>query len=258
VKWFERFFGPLYGKVLDRVFAECQTLWQVQTVKRLLKLRKGQRVLDIPCGLGRLTIPLAREGLVMTGLDLAAPYIRCARRRAAQAGLAIHFIKEDMRALDFEEAFDAAFNWFSSIGYFSDAENVSFCTRVLHSLKPGGRFLIETMNKSWFLSHFRKKSEITIAGMRVVIGNRWDARRKHCHSTWVFQTAKRTERYRVSVCVYDGRDLRSLLQKAGFCDIRLFGYPPLGKLTQHAPRLLAVARRPLRTRRPSRASALAR
>ena len=243
-EWFEKFFDGLYAKVLDKQFDEAATLRHVCAVKRLLRLRKGQRVLDIPCGLGRLAIPLARMGFDMTGVDLVPAYVRRARRRARREGLDIRFVRSDMRNIAFDREFDAAFNYFTSVGYFSDGDNLAFCRKVSAALKPGGRFLVETMNRSWILTHFQEKSSKIISGVRIIDCGRWDARRRRVISTWTLRKWSTVRRRRVSVRLYTGPELRAMLRAAGFRDIVLYGYPPLGRLTRHSRRLIVVARRP--------------
>ncbi len=247
-EWFEKFFGGLYGKVLPHVFDESQTREQVQVVKRLLKLRKGQRVLDIPCGMGRLTIPLTRQGLVMTGLDFTASYVRRARRYATREGLDIKFVCRDMREIAFQGEFDAAFNWFGSFGYFSDAKNVRFCKQILRALRPGGKFLVDGMNKSWLVAHFRPRDERVIGGVRIIERCRWDAKRSRVVSTWRMMRGHKSEQRRVSMRVFNGAEMRSLFRTAGFREIELFGYPPLGRFTRHSRRMIAIGKRPVRVR----------
>jgi SAM-dependent methyltransferase len=244
-EWFHKFFSGLYTRVLGKQFDEAYTLKQARLVKRLLKARKGQRVLDIPCGQGRLTIPLARMGLVMTGVDLTAAFIRRARCQARKAKLDIRFLQGDMRDIAFDGKFDAAFNWFTSIGYSSSKDDLAFCKKVFRALKPGGRFLVETINLSWLLRHFRERTEETVSGVRILHHNRWDARTRRLSSTWTFRWGKVTERKATSIRAYTGPELRALLRAAGFRDVRLYGNRPLGRLTQHSKRLIAVARRPV-------------
>ena len=141
--WYDEFFGGLYARVLAGTFDEARSLKDARTVKRLLKLRKGARVLDIPCGMGRLTLPLARMGLIMTGVDLTGRYIKQARRHAKQESLDVGFRQDDMRKVDFDSTFDAAFNWFGSFGYFSDADNLNVCRCMYKAVKPGGQFLVD-------------------------------------------------------------------------------------------------------------------
>jgi hypothetical protein len=47
-EWFQSFFSGLYGRVLERAFDEARTQQQSQTIRWVLGLRKGRRVLDIP------------------------------------------------------------------------------------------------------------------------------------------------------------------------------------------------------------------
>ncbi|MGI9506564.1 MAG: bifunctional 2-polyprenyl-6-hydroxyphenol methylase/3-demethylubiquinol 3-O-methyltransferase UbiG [Geminicoccaceae bacterium] len=55
------------------------------------KQLEGLRVLDIGCGGGLLSEPLARMGAEVTGIDLASAHIEGAKRHAAEAGLAIDY-----------------------------------------------------------------------------------------------------------------------------------------------------------------------
>lgn len=245
-EWYEEFFDDTYAKVLATQFDASRTARQVGIVKRVLKLRKGQRVLDIPCGMGRLTLPLAKMGLRMTGVELAGSYVRRARRQAAKDSLDVRFIRRDMRQIDFDGEFHAAFNWFGSFGYFGDDENLAFARRVLRALRPGGRFLIESPNKSFILSHFRAHSDDVIGGVRIVHDARFDPRTSRTHDTWTMTEGGKTNSREISVRMYNGTEMRKLLGEAGFRDIQLFGFgrsKPLGRFTRHSNRLVAVGRR---------------
>jgi 2-polyprenyl-3-methyl-5-hydroxy-6-metoxy-1,4-benzoquinol methylase len=245
-EWFQTFFGGLYGQVLAHQFDDKANLVQARLVKQLLHVRKGSKVLDIPCGMGRLVIPLARMGLVMTGVDLSEGYIRRARREAREKRVEARFVCCDMRDINFCEEFDSAINWFTSIGYFRGNGDQTFCRRVFQALKPGGQFLVETLNKSYLLAHFRPRFENTIGGVHLVNEVRWDPHSQRTETTWVLSKGNRTERHRVSIRLYGGAEMRRLLRSSGFGEIQLFGYPPLGRLTRHSKRLIAVAHRPRR------------
>ena len=242
--WYETFFDGLYARVLPKSFGDEQSLEQGRMVKRLLRVRKGQRVLDVPCGMGRLTIPLAQMGLEMTGADLTAAYLKRARRLARQAGVAIRTTHTDMRAIDFEGEFHGVFNWFGSFGYFSDADNLLFCQRVLRALRPGGRFLVEGLNKSWVLSHLRPRIGHAFGGVRIATRNRWHAPTSRMHSTWTFTRGREREVHQIRIRLFNGTEMRRLLRAAGFGDVRLYPRPPVGPFTRHSRRLIAVATRP--------------
>ena len=243
-EWFEEFFEGLYQHVLPKQFDPARSLREARTVKRLLRVRKGQRVLDLACGHGRLTIPLAQMGLEMIGLDLTAAFLKKARRFARRSGADTRFIHRDMRQIDFDRRFDAVFNWFTSFGYFSDRENLDLCRRVYRALKPGGRFLIESLNKSWLLAHWRPTLQQALGGVAITTRNRWDERRQRAISTWTFHKGDVAESHRLSIRVYNGTEMRRLLRQAGFRDIRLYTHWPVGRFTRHSRRLIAVGRRP--------------
>ena len=246
MEWFDRFFTGLYARILPRIFDAAQTAEHCHTVKRLLGVRRGQRVLDLPCGTGRLTLPLARAGIRMTGIDFTENFLRQGRRAARREGLNIRFASGDMRDIDFEGEFDGAFNWFGSFGYFSDRDNLRFCRSVLRALKPGGRFLVEGFNKSWVLAHFRRRGRHTTGGVEVTEYRRWDGRSNRVSSTWILRKGRATERHTIRMRLFNGTELRNLLKSAGFCEIKLFPFPPCGSFSRHSRRLIAVARRPAR------------
>ncbi len=242
--WFDTFFDGLYREVLPSTFVAASTRRHVRMVKRLLRLRPGQRVLDVPCGMGRISIPLAEMGAKVTGVDFTASYLQRARQAAEAAGVTARWVCRDMRHIAFDGEFDAAFNWFGSFGYFSDRDNLAYTRRMLAALRPGGRFLVEGLNKTWLVRHLRPGSEETIGGVRVVHRSRWDDRHSRVRDLWTFLKGKRVERHRISMRIYSGPELRSLLHQAGFGNVELYGYPPLGSLTRHAHRLIAVGQRP--------------
>lgn len=242
-EWYHSFFSGMYSRILGNRYDDLVSAGQVVVIRKLLHLRKGQRVLDVPCGKGRITIPLARQGLEMTGVDLTGSYLKAARRRARLENLDVRFIHSDMREIDFEEEFHAVFNWFGSFGYFSDEDNVAFCRRVRRALKPGGRFLIDGANKSFLARDFVPYSEHDMGGTHVVIRNRWDRRKQRVLGEWTFTRGTKTEVRATDMRVYNAAELRALLAEAGFSDVSFYGRPPLQRFTRHCRKILAVARK---------------
>jgi 23S rRNA (uracil1939-C5)-methyltransferase len=68
----------------------------VRRALRLLAPRPGERVLDLFCGLGNFTLPIARSGAAVTGIDLNAGLIERARDNARRNGLAAAFAVADL------------------------------------------------------------------------------------------------------------------------------------------------------------------
>ncbi|HAT72678.1 MAG TPA: hypothetical protein DCS63_07665 [Elusimicrobia bacterium] len=118
-------------------------------VKFMLAEAKKARgpVLELACGTGRLTIPLKKAGIDITGLDLAVPMLRQARAKAAGAGVKIDFVAGDARKFRFKKRFKLifmAFNSMQHIGRREDIESLFSC--VSSHLAPGGRFIFDVFN----------------------------------------------------------------------------------------------------------------
>ena len=239
-KWYETFFDGLYGEILAGRTDDPRTVQEAKTIKRLLKLRKGQRVLDCPCGLGRIAFQLAKLGLDVTGADLTASYIRRARRRAKAERLNIRFIRCDMRELPFNTEFHAVINWFTSFGYFDEPGNLATARTAFAALRPGGKFLIEMMSKSWLLARFTPKGDDEANGVRIIRRTRWEARGSRIYNRWTLSKGSKTETHRFSHCLYSAPEMRALLRRAGFRNVQFFGRSPLGRFTRHSPRMIAI------------------
>lgn len=115
---------------------------QLQTVEPAAHLvdwvgiSAGQRVLDVACGTGVVSVTAARRGAHVTGLDLTPPLLEAARQNAALAGVAIDFHEGDVEALPFEaSAFDVVVSQYGHI--FAPRPDVAI-GEMLRVLKPGG------------------------------------------------------------------------------------------------------------------------
>ena len=243
-EWYKTFFNELYGEFLSNQFSEEETLIQVDAVMRVLRLVKGERVLDVPCGLGRLSIPLALMGMRVTGMDATDSYIRSAEREAAEKGVSVRFICRDMRRVGIDGAFDAAFNWFTSFGYFSDEENLLSLRSIFYALAPGGRFAVELMNKTWLLAHWNAKSEQTAGDITLTSEGTFDEETSRINSCWTLEKGKEKATNNCSIRAYNGTELRALLREAGFAEVKVFDAKTLKRFTRHSQRIIAFGKRP--------------
>jgi SAM-dependent methyltransferase len=105
-----------------------------------LSLRKGEAVLDIACGTGNLTLPAARKGASVTGIDIAPNLIDAARRAAAVESLPIRFEVGAAEALPYPaHSFDTVVSMFGVM--FSSRPELAL-SELLRVTRPGGRIAL--------------------------------------------------------------------------------------------------------------------
>ena len=102
-----------------------------------LQLKPGDRVLDVACGSGNLSIPAARAGAEVTGVDIAPNLLEQARARAAAEGLRIQFDEGDAESLPYDDAaFDVVVSMFGAM-FAPRPELVA--SELVRVCRPGGR-----------------------------------------------------------------------------------------------------------------------
>jgi SAM-dependent methyltransferase len=151
--WPVAFFDDDYLTIYRPMFSEERTEKEVDFIATALGLSAGARVLDLACGFGRHAHGMARRGYAVTGVDFNAAYLEIARAVAGEARVSVDWKQGDMRRLAFDREFDAVYSYFTSFGYFTDEENESVIAGVARALAPGGRFLLDVVNRDWILTH---------------------------------------------------------------------------------------------------------
>jgi ubiquinone/menaquinone biosynthesis C-methylase UbiE len=127
-----------------------------------LQLAPGSRILDAPCGHGRLSRRLAAAGMEVTGVDISEPFLATARAEPPGPGPVPAYHRGDMRALPLSGPFDAAVCWFSSFGYYDDADCRTVLAEFHRVLRPGGSVLIETMHHDGVVRNFTAAPDASV------------------------------------------------------------------------------------------------
>jgi SAM-dependent methyltransferase len=104
-------------------------------------------VLEIGCGTGRLTIPLAAAGVDIIGLDVSASMLEEARRKAEGQGIRIRWIEGDGRDLRLDRRFALIIMPFNTLQFFRDTAALE---QLFHGVKSHlvdpGRFVFDVFN----------------------------------------------------------------------------------------------------------------
>jgi cyclopropane fatty-acyl-phospholipid synthase-like methyltransferase len=140
LNWEVEFFRGVALDMWRRATTAEQTRGEAAFLQKALNLRGPSQVLDVPCGNGRHSIELAGSGHRVTGVDLSEEFIAEARA----AGPECRWVHGDMRQLEYTGEFDGAFCFGNSFTYLDSEEARDFIRSVSRSLKPNGRFALET------------------------------------------------------------------------------------------------------------------
>ena len=115
--------------------------------KKWLPKNKDAKILELCCGTGRLTLPIAKEGYNIYGVDYTSSMLEQAKIKASEAGLVINFIEADIRTLNLQEKFDFIFIPFNSIHHLYKNEDLFKAFHVVRNhLKDRGLFLLDCFN----------------------------------------------------------------------------------------------------------------
>jgi SAM-dependent methyltransferase len=193
---------------------------------------KGRRILDVPCGIGRLAIPLARLGFEATGVDLSPHLVSVAKRKAEDFKLPptrAKFLVGDMRELVSRFApmsFDVVLNVFTSIGYGSEEDDLRFFREARAVTKRGGSLLISGLRNRDYIA-LNPSQNVYEESDKLLVLDRYsfDSSRSREKGVWRFYMksgGKRGEVLRfagefpVDIRVYSPYELVSRLEAAGW------------------------------------------
>ncbi len=126
-----------------------------------LNVPPGSQLLDVGCGSGQLALMAAKDGLEVTGVDIAGNLVERARARAAAEGLRARFEEADAEALPFEdETFDVVV---SLIGAMFAPRPDLVAQELLRVCRPGGTIAMANWTPQGFVGQMFKTVSTFIA-----------------------------------------------------------------------------------------------
>jgi SAM-dependent methyltransferase len=201
--------------------------------------RMGHPVLELACGTGRLTIPIAQSGVEIVGLDVSPSMLAHARTKAKAPGVAVEFVEGDCRSFDLGRKFALIFMAFNSMQHLHNHGSLAaLFGNVRKHLAEDGRFIFDVFNpRMGFLARSpeerwpEREYEDPDGNGTIVLEHtmRYDDAAQVNHVTWYFsrRTAKGLERdFRVEQlhmrCFFP-QELDLLVRSQGFEIVEKFG-----------------------------------
>ena len=198
---------------------EEQTRAEVAFIHEAMGLPSRARVLDVPCGGGRLALELADRHFRITAIDQNQQLIEWAKEAAAARGLEVDWRHGDMRRLPEDGAYDGAVCFWNSFGYFDDAGNLEFLRAVSRSMKPGGRLALDTPLLDTLLLDTVQEPRVweRASDLLALEERAYDHETGRLESTWTFIRGATRETRHMSIRLYTYRELDG---DAGACGFR--------------------------------------
>jgi SAM-dependent methyltransferase len=222
----ERIFSGMILSALQKSREPRQTTYEARYIEQLLDPKPLARLLDVPCGYGRIAIELGLRGFCMSGIDHSPELLDLAKQASSyfMDPLTPDWRLGDMRQLPWEAEFDGAYCFWESFGYFDDAGNLEFLKAVNRALKPGGRFLLDTHVVESMLHRHHMRDWSEIGGMFIMEERSYDPANGILLIHWVFVKDGQVEHRNLPLRLYTYRELLNLLQAAGFSGFKTFNY----------------------------------
>ncbi len=246
--WYVEFFDEVYPEVYASRLSPARTAREASFVLRTLDLNPQDRVLDLCCGQGRHSVALALGGVSVTSQDLSSDYLATAASAARDAGVEIETVCSDMREIPFESTFDGVINMFTAFGYLeSDEEDFKVLHQVHKALKPGGKLLIDTINREWVLKNqVPSGARVSPDGTIVVERRNLDLRtsRNTVDLTVVSPDGTRRDVPGHTVRLYTLTEMAGMMDEAGLEFVDVYGEYDGRPYDLDSHRMIVVAERP--------------
>ncbi len=211
-------------------------------IAKMLGLPQGSRVLDAPCGEGRIARGLAALGCEVTGADLSKALLTAAHARAKEAGADIRFERHDVRHLPYSDEFDAVVCYWGSFGYFDDVGNLEQFRGAARALVPGGQMLLDGHVTETLFPKFSESDRAELGEFVIEEARRWNAAAGRVEVDWTLARGSEKDTRTSSMRVYSVRELTHLLHDAGFHAISWYGDVHGAPFDLGANRAVIVAR----------------
>jgi SAM-dependent methyltransferase len=217
--WWQTFFDEDYARLWSSFTPPEQTESEAGALWTLLGLGPDSRVLDAPCGFGRISVPLARRGARVLGVDYSVDLLAKAEQERGELEIdRLAYLRHDLREPLAETGFDVALNLFSSLGYGTEADDERILRTLRGAVRPGGRVFVQTLHRDAAVANFSrgyKPSRRLADGTLLVEEPTFDPIRGLIQTTWYWSGPGGSGAKSAQLRLYCATELVALLERAG-------------------------------------------
>jgi SAM-dependent methyltransferase len=220
-EWWTTFFDASYLGLWGQVLTEEASAKQAGELWSMMDLLPGCRVLDAPCGWGRLSRPLAELGAAVVGVDQSAEMVTEAEARRGDLPLVrLRYLQHDLREPLPEGGFDVAANVFTSFGYGTEEDDLAIFRTLRAAVRPGGRVVVETNHRDLMCAYVARGSKHAMRlpdGTLFLDDSEFDAIAGVVTLTWHWAGPRGSGSKQAKWRCHTPTQIVSLLERAGLC-----------------------------------------
>lgn len=211
----------------------------------------GGAVCELACGSGRVTVPLAKAGITLTGIDSSEEMLSTARARAEAAGISaerLSLLHGDMRSPPVNTEYSLVVIPLHSLSHLHTNQDVRECFyAVKEMLRPGGRFAFAIHNPEPAVLA-RDPGEIErvnewASSIAVYESSSYDTAAQLLHLAWYIEGREETDKFEYTLRMFFPQEILELLSGAGFIVEERFGWYDRSLFTSECGTQIIVARR---------------
>jgi len=221
--WYEGFFSGINCEMWERAIPDELTTQEAGFLIDIMKIKKGSEILDVPCGFGRLAIPLAKKEFNLTCMDISGQFLMGFDKKVKEERLPIRIIQGNILTLEFTGLYDGAFCMGNSFGYFDYAGMKLFVKKVSACLKPNGRFVINSgMVAESILPKIPLEKTYILGDLSMQINNEYVVNDSYMISHLQYKMNNHSEEHSYKHYVYTIGEIKRLLAVFDLKIINLF------------------------------------
>jgi len=211
-------------------------------------------ILELACGTGRITIPIARQDFDITGLDISEGMLKVAREKVEREHLSCTFIHADCRNFSLGRKYKLIFIPFNSMAHIHDrASFETMCIAMRSHLADGGHFIIDIFNPKLEILISDPNKRFAVAEyedpyghekVTITENNVYDKEIQINHIKWYYQIGKREEfAVELNMRIYYPQELDNMLSYNGFDIVEKLGDFDGSPFDTDSPKQLIICRK---------------
>ena len=257
--WTEKLFidePDLFRTTIEARFEKTE--FEIEGLLRLFDMHdvpQGGTLLDMGCGIGRVSIPLAKKGYNVIGLDISPSYVQRASEYAEEEGVNdfTRFVVGDMRdigaVLADYSGFDAVLSMWTSMGYWDEETDLSILGQCLGLTKPNGVFIMHTASRDGLIKRFQPRDFMfDESGLLLLMERHLDLETSRMENQWTYyrrdgEDLRFLKRVEINHRTYSLHELRTQFGDAGWEYVDAYGGFELKSFTKDVFSMIIVAKK---------------